>query len=322
MPYVENNYYPSWLPEDIRGFVDLSELVEPNKQIIEEANILIEILGANIAVYKGSNHIHKGSKNGLCSLFKSAVLQNEQLNILCEAERRLKDYVIIAYSNPLEPHDKIDLLDIETELNTIREVYDTVAKEWTNAFANEHDNKPKDIELLHRFAKEVGDKTPIWDFGCGPGNTTKYLSDLGVIISGLDLSEKIIEQAKTVYPEINFQRGNFLSLDFKSDSIAGIVAFYAVVHFTKKQIKKAFQEIFRVLKPGGLFLFTYHVGDKTIHFDEFLGKKVDIDFMFFTNEFIMDCLKNIGFNKIELIEREPYKGIEYESKRAYVFANK
>lgn len=322
MQYFENNFFPSWLPEEMRGLVDLSELAKPNKQIIEEANALIEKLGANIAVYKVSNHKHKGSKNGLCSLFKSEILQNEQLNILYEAERRLKDYVIVAYSNPLVPHDNIDLLSIDPKLNTISEVYDTVAKEWTIAFANEHDNKPKDIELLHRFAKEVGNKTPIWDLGCGPGNTTKYLSDLGVKISGLDLSEKIIEQAKSVFPEINFQRGNFLSLDFRSDSIAGIVAFYAVVHFTEKQIKKAFQEIFRVLKPGGLFLFTYHVGDKTIHLNEFLGKEVDIDFMFFTNEFIVDSLKNIGFNKIELIEREPYKNIEYESKRAYVFAYK
>ncbi|GAA3634439.1 hypothetical protein [Flavivirga jejuensis] len=113
MQNVENNFYPSWLPEEIRGFVDLSELAEPNKQIIEETNILTEMLGANIAIYKGSNCKHKKSKNGLCSLFKSAVLQNKQLNILCEAERRLKNYVIVAYSNPLEPHDKIDLLDIE-----------------------------------------------------------------------------------------------------------------------------------------------------------------------------------------------------------------
>jgi len=59
-----------------------------------------------------------------------------------------------------------------------------------------------------------------------------------------------------------------------------------------------------------------------MHVDEFLGKKVDIDFMFFTSDFILGCLKDSGFEKIEISEREPYAGVEYESRRAYVFANK
>lgn len=56
--------------------------------------------------------------------------------------------------------------------------------------------------------------------------------------------------------------------------------------------------------------------------DEFLGKKVDIDFMFFATDFILSCLKDSGFEKIEIMERKPYPGGEYESRRAYVFAIK
>jgi SAM-dependent methyltransferase len=100
------------------------------------------------------------------------------------------------------------------------------------------------------------------------------------------------------------------------------VAFYAVVHFTEEQIGIAFREVFRVLQPGGIFLFTYHIGEETIHLDEFLGKRVDADFMFFTTDFIFSCLKESGFEKIEITEREPYPGVEYESRRAYVFAEK
>jgi hypothetical protein len=44
--------------------------------------------------------------------------------------------------------------------------------------------------------------------------------------------------------------------------------------------------------------------------------------MFFNTDFIYSCLKKIGFKKIEIIEREPYPGVEYESRRAYVFAKK
>ncbi|GAH81039.1 unnamed protein product, partial [marine sediment metagenome] len=201
------------------------------------------------------------------------------------------------------------------ELNNIERMYDTVAKEYSETFFAEHEKKPKDQEILRRFSIEIGDKKPVWDFGCGPGQTTKYLKDLGIEISGLDLSEKILEQARTTHPEINFRKGNILELEFDDDSIGGVVAFYAIVHFTEEQVEIAFLEVFRVLQPGGIFLFTYHIGEETIHLDEFLGKKVDLDFMFFTTDFIFSCLKDSGFEKIKIIEREPYPGVEYESRR-------
>lgn len=203
-------------------------------------------------------------------------------------------------------------------LNKIENLYDTVAKEYAETFSGEHEKKPKDQEILHRFSQEIGDRRPVWDFGCGPGQTTKYLKNLGIEISGLDLSEKILEQARTIHPVIHFQKGNILELEFENNSIAGVVAFYAIVYFTEEQVGIAF----RVLQPGGIFLFTYHIGEETIHVEEFLGKKIDIDFMLFTTDFISICLKKNGFEKIETIEREPYPGVEYESRRAYVFAIK
>jgi ubiquinone/menaquinone biosynthesis C-methylase UbiE len=208
------------------------------------------------------------------------------------------------------------------DLNKIEKLYDKVAKEYAETFSDEHEKKPKDQEILHRFSQEIGDRRPVWDFGCGPGQTTKYLKNLGIEISGLDLSEKILEQARTIHPEIHFQKGNILERDFENDSIAGAVAFYAIVHFTEEQVGIACREVFRVLQPGGIFLFTYHIGEETIHVEEFLGKKIDIDFMFFTADFISSCLEKSGFEKIETIEREPYPGVEYESRRVYVFAIK
>ena len=207
-------------------------------------------------------------------------------------------------------------------LNNIERVYDTVAKEYADTFSGEHEKKPKDQEILKRFSLEIGNRRPVWDFGCGPGETTKYLKNLGIDISGLDLSDRILEQARMIHPELSFRKGNMLELEFENNSIAGVVAFYAIVHFTKEQVAIAFREIFRILQPGGLLLFTYHIGTKTIHLEEFLGKKIDIDFMFFTTEFISGCLRKTGFKNPEIIERDPYPGVEYESRRGYVFAKK
>jgi SAM-dependent methyltransferase len=208
------------------------------------------------------------------------------------------------------------------DLNRIESLYDKVAREYAAKFSGEHEKKPKDQEILRRFAQEIGGRRPVWDFGCGPGQTTQYLTNLGIDISGLDLSERILEQARTNHPKIHFQKGHILELEFEDDSIAGAVAFYTIVHFSEEQVRRACHEVLRVLQPGGIFLLTYHVGEKTIHVEDFLGKKVDIDFMFFTADFIYRCLKNSGFEKIEIIEREPYPGVEHESRRAYTFAIK
>lgn len=208
------------------------------------------------------------------------------------------------------------------DLTKVERAYDAMAEKWAKTFSDEHAKKPKDQEILRAFAREIGDRRPVWDFGCGPGNTAKYLTGLGVETSGLDLSEKTLERARAACPRITFRGGNMLALEFADNSIAGVVAFYAIVHFTEEQVATAFRETFRALRPAGLFLCAYHIGNRTIHLDEFLGEKVDLDIAFFSPDFIAGRLKDAGFVKIETIERDPYPGIEYESRRAYVFATK
>jgi ubiquinone/menaquinone biosynthesis C-methylase UbiE len=204
----------------------------------------------------------------------------------------------------------------------VETMYDSVAKEYAENFRDEHQHKPMDRAILRRFSEEIRNRAPVWDLGCGPGQTTAFLKNLGLQISGLDISARILEQARTLHPEIRFKKGSLLDLEFDDESIAGAVAFYAIVHFSKDQVQTAFQEIFRVLKPGGIFLLSFHIGQEKMHLDEFLGMAVDIDFMFFTTDFIRRILEGCGFERIEVIEREPYPEVEYQSRRAYVFAYK
>lgn len=204
----------------------------------------------------------------------------------------------------------------------IEKCYDAVAAEYAKEFAGEHEKKPMDREMLRRFAREIGGRAPVWDLGCGHGDTTAFLKGLGLEVSGLDLSERLLEQARAYHPGIRYQKGNMLELEFGDGSIAGATAFYAIVHFSEEQVRAAFREVFRVLRPDGRFLLTFHIGDETRRIDEFLGKKIEIDFMFFATDFITGCLGDAGFREIEAIEREPYPGVEYQSRRAYVFARK
>ncbi len=106
MEYANNDYYPTWVPEDMRPYVDRSELAKPNELIVSEANILMKKLDVNIAVYDAFKNGTKQNPNGLCSLFEPAPLSDDKLDVLINAERKLKNCIIVAYANPIHRRRK------------------------------------------------------------------------------------------------------------------------------------------------------------------------------------------------------------------------
>jgi hypothetical protein len=65
------------------------------------------------------------------------------------------------------------------------------------------------------------------------------------------------------------------------------------------------------------------IGQEIKHLDEWWGKKVSLDFLFFETREMKSYLTTAGFGLEEIIERDPYpEAIEYPSRRAYIFAKK
>ena len=102
--------------------------------------------------------------------------------------------------------------------------------------------------------------------------------------------------------------------------MAGVVAFYAIVHFSPDQLRRALAEMHRVLRPGGRALLAFHIGRGVVHVDEFLGRAVALDFTFFEPAAVAAELERSGFGAVEVIEREPYPEGEHPTRRAYLFA--
>jgi ubiquinone/menaquinone biosynthesis C-methylase UbiE len=201
--------------------------------------------------------------------------------------------------------------------------YNDVATDYAAERIDELSKKHLDRLLLKQFALVNKNKGLCADFGCGPGQTTKFLFDHGVKqITGIDISSGMIETARRLFPEIRFKNGDLLDLPFETDYFASVIAFYAIVHFTYDQIKKAFSEINRVLKKGGQFLFSYHVGDEIVHFDKANDKVVDVDLYYFQTDKILKLISDAGFEIIDALERRPYEGVEYASKRGYIWVEK
>jgi SAM-dependent methyltransferase len=205
---------------------------------------------------------------------------------------------------------------------SIRESYDRLAEEYARRIANELEHKPLDRELLDRFARTTTGRGEICDLGCGPGHVARYLHDAGASVFGLDLSPGMIEQARKLSPHIPFREGNMMALEITNDTLAGVVAFYAIVNIPRQSLPLVFQEIKRVLRPQGLLLLAFHVGDEVLHEDELWGQKISMDFLLFPTSAIKSDLESAGFTIQEVIERPPYLEVEYQSHRAYILASK
>ncbi len=201
--------------------------------------------------------------------------------------------------------------------------YNKTADSYALNLFNELDQKPFDRLILSQFAKENKDKGKMIDLGCGPGQTTNYLYEAGITNNiGTDISVGMIEKARQLNPNIQFEVADMLDLSYTDSTFGSAVAFYSIVHFTEVELKKTFSEIKRVLKDGGQFLFSFHIGNETIHLDTFMEAQVNIDFYFFETENILKLVKECGFRIIDAIERYPYPDVEHPSKRAYIWLEK
>jgi len=211
---------------------------------------------------------------------------------------------------------------MEQTSDHIRACYDAVAREYAERFAGELAHKPLDRDLLGRFAAEVRGAGDVYDLGCGPGQTTAFLHGCGARVRGLDISAELLREARERHPGLQFEQGDMLALPLADASLAGVVAFYAIVHFSPTRLRRALAEMHRALRPGGRLLLAFHSGEGSVHVEGFLGRPVALDFAFFRPAGIADELAGAGFAGVEVIERDPYPDVEHPSRRAYVFAHR
>lgn len=198
--------------------------------------------------------------------------------------------------------------------------YDHLADEYVRRIYDELQHKPFDRQLLDRFAARV--TGPVCDLGCGPGHVARYLHEHGVEVCGVDLSPGLVQRALQLNPGIDFQLGNMYALDAPDATWAGIVAFYTIIHVCRTEHVLVLSEMRRVLRPGGLLLLAFHVGDEIRHFDELWGQAVSLDFHFFRSNEVADSLRSAGFEVEEIVERDPYPDVEAQTRRGYILATK
>jgi SAM-dependent methyltransferase len=197
----------------------------------------------------------------------------------------------------------------------------------------------------------------IFDVGCGTGLHSKELTRNGFIVDMLDLSPKMLEEAKRRNPNLVAIQADIS--EYKSGKkFDAIISIFATISYiiNDDKIISAFRNIYDSLKEGGWFLFDVINGIKALSFFEKViyedipkgvniwereidstlslmkgkgffilnGKKTSDSHVwrYYTPAELKLFLKAIGFTRVNIYggyDRSPFKE---EQRRLFVFAQK
>ena len=111
----------------------------------------------------------------------------------------------------------------------------------------------------------MGEEATVLDLGCGAGRTTIPLAEMGLKVVGVDLSETMVEAAReqatdTGGVEVEFAVMDAMALDFPDAHFDAALFSYNGIELIPGSCgkRRVFEQIHRVLKPHGRFIFSSH----------------------------------------------------------------
>ncbi|MEH2272219.1 MAG: class I SAM-dependent methyltransferase [Nostoc sp.] len=101
--------------------------------------------------------------------------------------------------------------------------------------------------------------TQVLDLCCGSGQTTEFLVKLSQNVTGLDASPKSLQRARLNVPEASYIEAFAEKMPF-ADNLFDVVHTSVALHeMEPQQLRKIINEVYRVLKPEGVFtLVDFH----------------------------------------------------------------
>ena len=185
----------------------------------------------------------------------------------------------------------------------LRQVYDDLSRFWGKDFTL-HDWGYKELAEFASLVRNNGGNR-VLDLGCGSGVQTKLLFKKGLDVVGLDLSPKMINEAKKRVPEAKFVVGDMTKMEFTDEAFDGVYARASLLHIPKKLIPKVLKSIHKILTSDGIFYLALKEGEgEEIVEEERYGKKVRRFFSFFNTSEIKKLLSQSGFQVIFLVRHK------------------
>ncbi|ABG53309.1 Methyltransferase type 11 [Trichodesmium erythraeum IMS101] len=149
----------------------------------------------------------------------------------------------------------------------------------------------------------IEENTQILDLCCGSGQGTNFLAKYSQSVTGLDASPLSINRAKKNVPSAKYVEGFAEDMPFSSNQFDLVHTSAALHEMNYEQLRQIIQEVYRVLKPSGIFTFVdFHSPTNPLFwpgFAMFLWLFETETSWKFINTNILELLTTIGFNLVD-----------------------
>lgn len=134
----------------------------------------------------------------------------------------------------------------------VRTAYGARAAEYVNLLGSIESTHEADRETVLSWAADCDG--PLLDAGCGPGHWTDLLRRSGHDVVGADMVPEFLASAEHRFPKTVFRTATLTDTGAPSSSLAGILAWYSLIHTPPDGVAQVLAEFARVLRPGGRIL--------------------------------------------------------------------
>ncbi len=128
-------------------------------------------------------------------------------------------------------------------------LYDTIGRGYDTTRKADPDITRR---LAHHLRLSPGAR--YLDVGCGTGNYTVALHELGARMHGLELAATMLDRARGKSARVEWIRGDAEQLPLRERSFDGAICTVAIHHMRNPW--RAFEEVYRVIDAGRFVIFT------------------------------------------------------------------
>jgi len=157
-------------------------------------------------------------------------------------------------------------------------------------YANFESGYRRFLNFEEKILDNIGDAETGVDLGCGTAIAAESLTRRVKNLYLLDLAETMLKEAGKKFPDAVLLHASVTAIPLESESVDYAVSRGVVIsHLPPGEQGNYLNEVQRILKPGGIFIFDFLNNMKTANFHLSSEKTV------YTTKEIVEELKSFGF---------------------------
>lgn len=153
---------------------------------------------------------------------------------------------------------------------------------------------------------------PVLDAGCAFGRDCALFIEKGLEVTGIDLSQALLAEARERVPAAHFFEMDLRKLEFPDDAFKGVWANASLLHLNIEDIKISLGEIRRVLRPGGVVMASFKRGKGSQVILEKFSSEDSRHFTFLEIEPLTELLEEVGLTPLHAAytnEQDQFPGL-------------